>query len=84
MALHLHAAPNCKYISVRLQYTVTSPMTVTLQIVDASETDISGSVTPSFTITSTSGPIKYPIPVSDLSITNGLITVKAIIIQVLN
>ena len=78
MALHLHAAPNCKYISVRLQYTVTSDMTVTLQIVDAEGTDISGSVTPSFTITSTSGPIKYPIPVSDLSITNGLITVKAI------
>ena len=76
MALHLHASPNWKYISVRLQYAV--PMTVTLEIVDAEDNDISGSVNPSFTITSTSGPIKYPIPVSNLSITNGLITVKAI------
>ena len=78
MALHLHASANCKYISVRIQDIVNVPTNIILQILDADGTDISGTVTPSFTITPTSAPIKYPIPVSNLSITNGLVTVKVV------
>ena len=78
VSLNLHAAVNCKYVSVRIRHTVTTPTIVTLQILNAAGTDISGTISPSFTITSTSGPIKYAIPVSDLSITNGLITIKII------
>ena len=75
MALSLNAANSCKYLSVIINYTATSTTVLGLNILDADDNDISGTVSPTFTITPGSGPISYPIPVSDLTISNGIVTV---------
>ena len=75
MALSLNAAEGCKYLSVIITYTATSTTVLGLSILDADGADVSGTVAPTFTITPGSGPISYPIPVSDLNISNGIVTV---------
>jgi hypothetical protein len=75
MALSLNAAGSCKYLSVIINYTATSTTVLKLDIRDSDNNDVSGTVDPTFTITSGSGPISYPIPVSDLTISNGIVTV---------
>jgi len=75
MALSLNAADSCKYLSVLINYTVTGTTILKLEITDAIGTNIAGPVNPVFTINPGSGPISYPIPVTDLSITNGIVTV---------
>tara|TARA_R110000744_G_scaffold111872_4_gene210056 strand:- start:196 stop:726 length:531 start_codon:yes stop_codon:yes gene_type:complete len=76
MALSLNAADSCKYLSVIINYATTSSTVILkLQILDADGIDVSGIVDPTFTITPGSGPISYPIPVNDLTIKNGIVTV---------
>ena len=75
MALSLNAASSCKYLSVIINYTVTSATNVILDIVNKDGVNIAGSVNPLFTIQPGSGPISYPITVSNLSVNNGLVTV---------
>ena len=81
MALSLNAADSCKYLSVIINYTSTATTILNLQITDAGGINIAGSINPVFTISPGSGPISYPIPVTDLSVTNGIITV---ILKVVN
>ena len=77
MALSLNAAPSCKYLSVIIDYgnVVTSTTNVTLEITDINNIDISDSVNAIFSIAPNTGPISYPIPVVNLSITNGLVNI---------
>tara|TARA_R100000900_G_scaffold137762_1_gene116280 strand:+ start:237 stop:770 length:534 start_codon:yes stop_codon:yes gene_type:complete len=75
MALSLNAADGCKYLSVIINYTATSTTVLGLNILDADGSSVAGTVAPTFTITPGSGPISYPIPVSDLTISNGIVTV---------
>ena len=74
MALSLNAADSCKFLSVIINYTASSSTVLTLEIEDISGNTIAVPVT--FTIDPGSGPISYPIPITNLSITNGLVTVK--------
>ena len=76
MALSLNAADSCKFLSVIINYTASTSTTLTLEIVDSNETNITGTIPITFTIDPGSGPISYPIPITSLSITNGLITVR--------
>ena len=66
MALSIHVTDNCKYLTVNINYTTTSSVTVNLSILDYNGVNIAGTLTPSFTVTSGSAPINYPIPVDDL------------------
>ena len=75
MALSIHVTDNCKYLTVNINYTTTSSVTVNLSILDYNGVNIAGTLTPSFTVTSGSAPINYPIPVDDLDITSGIVTV---------
>ena len=75
MALTLNAASSCKFLTVGIRYTVDTPTNFVIDIVDWQENDISGSVNPVFTLTPASPYITYPIPVSNLDITNGIVTV---------
>lgn len=75
MALSINVSDNCKYLTVIINYTTASSVTVSLDIVDYNGISISGSLNPTFTISSGSAPINYPIPIDDLDITNGIITV---------
>ena len=75
MAISLNASDSCKYLSVIINYTATSSTVLGLNILNIDGTSIAGTVNPTFTIQPGSGPISYPIPVSDLTISNGIVTV---------
>ena len=70
--LSLNAADSCKYLSAVINYPQTAD--VTLTAINASGSPITG-INPIFNLTPSSGPISYPIPVTDLSVTNGIVTV---------
>ena len=75
MALSLNASDSCKYLSVIINYPATLSTVLGLNILNIDGTSIAGTVNPTFTIEPGSGPISYPIPVSDLTISNGIVTV---------
>ena len=75
MPLTVNATASCKNIFVILNYTSTQTQTISLDVLDADDNPVLIAVAPTFTIPPNSGPISYPIPLSDLSISNGLITV---------
>tara|TARA_R110000787_G_scaffold200514_1_gene311469 strand:- start:866 stop:1399 length:534 start_codon:yes stop_codon:yes gene_type:complete len=75
MALTLNAADSCKFLTVGIRYTVDNSTNFVLAIEDGYGNDISGTVNPVFTLTPISPHLSYPIPVSKLAITNGIVTV---------
>lgn len=75
MALNLNAAHSCKFLTLNINYPVQVSTQLLLSIVDASGIDVSGSVNPLFTLTNASSSISYPIPVSELSVSSGIITI---------
>ncbi len=75
MALNLNAAHSCKFLTLNINYPVKVSTQLLLSIENASGVDVSGSVNPLFTLTNASSSISYPIPVSELSISSGIITV---------
>ena len=75
MALTVNTVASCKNIFVVLNYTSSQTQTMRLKFYDADNADIGPATNPQFTIPSGSGPINHPIPLSDLSISNGVIDV---------
>ena len=78
MALSLSAAESCKYLSAIINYPVTAPLSVQLQITNSANTNIAGEIDPLFNLTSGSGAISYPIPVVNLSVNYGVVIVTAV------
>ena len=75
MALNLNAAQSCKFLTLNINYPVQDSTQLLLSIENASGVDVSGSVNPLFTLTNASPSVSYPIPVSELSVSSGIITV---------
>ena len=75
MALNLNAAQSCKFLTLNINYPVQVSTQLLLSIVDASGVSVAGSVNPLFTLTNASSSISYPIPVSELSVSSGIITI---------
>ena len=75
MPLTVNAAASCKNIFVILNYTNTVSKDYELDILNADDSSILSVSNPTFTIPPNSGPISYPIPLSDLSISNGVVDV---------
>ena len=76
MILSLNAADSCKYLSVIINYPVTVATNVTLEITNAAGTNIAGGITPTFNLVAGSGPINYPIAVTDISVNYGIVKVQ--------
>mgnify|MGYP003660006573 FL=1 len=74
MPLTVNAAASCKNIFVILNYTSIQTQTFSLDVTDGTSSILSVP-NPTFTIPPNSGPISYPIPLSDLSISNGVVNV---------
>jgi len=74
MPLTVNAAASCKNIFVILNYTSPQTQTFSLDVTDGTSSILSVP-NPTFTIPPNSGPISYPIPLSDLSISNGVVNV---------
>ena len=74
--LSLSAADSCKYLSVIINYPVTVATNVTLQITNASGINIAGGINPTFSLSAGSGPINYPIAVTDISVDYGIVMVQ--------
>lgn len=77
MPLTVNAADSCKNIFVILNYNQSYSQDIQLSITDGSGSSIYSGTTPSFTLAPNSGPISYPIPLSDLSISNGVVIVES-------
>ena len=75
MPLTVNAAASCKNIFVILNYTNTVSKDYELDILNADDSNILSVSNPTFTIPPNSGPISYPIPLSDLSISNGVVNI---------
>jgi len=79
MSLSVNAAQSCKFLTLNIKYTVVASTLLTLSIVgkdaNGADVDVSGTVNPLFTITPLSPSVSYPIPISNLTISNGLITI---------
>ena len=75
MALSLNATESCKHLSVIINYTVQTTTNFTLVFLNADGNNVSGTVTPNFSISPGDGPINYRVPVTNLDISNGIITV---------
>ena len=76
MILSLNAADSCKYLSVIINYPVTVATNVTLQITNASGINIAGGISPTFSLVDGSGPINYPIAVTDISVQYGIVMIQ--------
>ena len=74
MPLTVNAAASCKNIFVILNYTSSQTQTFSLDVTNGTSSILSVA-NPTFTIPPNSGPISYPIPLSDLSISNGVVDV---------
>jgi len=74
--LSLNAADSCKYLSVIINYPVTVATNVTLEITNAAGTNIAGGINPTFNLTAGSGPINYPIAITDISVNYGIVIVQ--------
>ena len=74
MPLTVNAAASCKNIFVILNYTSAQTQTFSLDVTNGTSSILSVA-NPTFTIPPNSGPISYPIPLSDLSISNGVVDV---------
>lgn len=75
MALSLNAADSCKFLTVVINYNATNATVLQLDILDANNTPIQGNLSPTFTIQPGSAAISYPIPVTNLTIENGIVTI---------
>jgi len=74
MPLTVNAAASCKNIFVILNYTSAQTQTFSLDVTNGTSSILSVA-NPTFTIPPNSGSISYPIPLSDLSISNGVVDV---------
>ena len=77
MPLTVNAADSCKNIFVILNYNQSYSQTIQLHIMNGSGAPIYSGTTPSFNLGANSGPVSYPIPISDLSVSNGIIMVQS-------
>ena len=77
MALTVNTTASCKNIFIILNFTSSSTVSIDLDVLNAEGTPILNTPIPTFNIPPASGPVSYPIPLSDLSISNGLIDVVA-------
>ena len=76
MALTLNAADSCKYLSAVINYPVSTLTGFKFKITNAAGTDVSGGIDTTFSILPGIGAISYPIPVTNLAVNYGVITVQ--------
>ena len=80
MALTVAASNTCKQINIIADYYSSDTSTIlTFGVLNSSGANILNITSPNFTVTSSSGIISYPLLVSDLSITNGVVTIVSYI-----
>ena len=80
MALTVAASNTCEQINIIADYYSADTSTIlTFGALNASGANILNITSPNFTVTSSSGIISYPLLVSDLSITNGVVTIVSYI-----
>jgi|TARA_R100000030_G_scaffold35653_2_gene26570 hypothetical protein len=80
MALTVAASPTCEQINIVADYYSASTSAIlTFGVVNASGSSVLNITSPNFTVTATSGPITYPLLVSDLSMSNGIFTIVSYI-----
>jgi hypothetical protein len=80
MALTVAASNTCEQINIIADYYSSDTSTIlTFGALNASGANILNITSPNFTVTSSSGIISYPLLVSDLSITNGVVTIVSYI-----
>lgn len=80
MALTVAASNTCEQINIIADYySASTSANLTFSALNASGQSILNITSPSFTVTASSGPITYPLLVSDLSITNGIVTIVSYI-----
>ena len=77
MPLTVNSTDSCKNIFVILNYNQSYAQTIQLSIMNGDGSSIYSGSTPIFNLAPNSGPISYPIPLSDLSVSNGIIIVEA-------
>ena len=76
MALTVSGSPTCEQVNIIADYyRASTSATMTFGVVNASGANVLNITSPNFTVTASSGAISYPLLVSDLSITNGIVTV---------
>jgi|TARA_A100001201_G_scaffold37882_3_gene39767 hypothetical protein len=75
MALSLNAADSCKFLSVIINYSAQQATNLQIDIIDANGIPVNGNLNPTFTIQPGSPAISYPIPVNNLTVDYGIITV---------
>jgi hypothetical protein len=73
--LTLNAADSCKFLTVGIKMVVQNTTQLNLQILNGNNEDVSGTVNPLFTLTSSTSTIVYPISISNLTASNGVITI---------
>ena len=80
MALTETASNTCEQINIIADYySASTSATLTFDALNASGVSVLSINSPQFTVTSTSGIISYPLLVSDLSLTHGVVTIVSYI-----
>jgi len=80
MALTVAASNTCEQINIVANYySATTSAVLTFGVFNSSGSNILNITSPNFTVTSNSGAINYPLLVSDLSLTNGVVTIVSYI-----
>tara|TARA_Y100001937_G_C7069412_1_gene307632 strand:+ start:458 stop:985 length:528 start_codon:yes stop_codon:yes gene_type:complete len=80
MGLTASSSNTCEQINIVADYySASTSVNLTFGVLDSTGTNILNITSPVFSVTSTSGPISYPLLVSDLSMDNGVVIIVSFI-----